>query len=236
MQPKLYGYQHILFLTVFFAVLILSVILVRKNAKSDRAVRAVLRCVGVVHLAATIWSRVSMTLWLNDWMSLLPDSFCSLSSLLMPLCLLLFLKKDSGYLHFIWYFSIFGGLITIFYPDFIGQDASFFFQPTISGLCHHAMLVYSSVMLVATNYFTPTLKKGQCLPLGGACVMTYGIFLLTALGEEDALHIETPLIEGSVFYWYVVAAIALAVSYTIMAVCDAVRAARSRRLAAGALL
>ncbi len=227
-EPKVFGWQHWLFLLFFVVAVTVSIFLLKKYKPSERAIRRILRIAALVHLGLIIFSRIAMTVWLEDWMSLFPDSFCSLSSVLLPIGMLFFLRKDGNYLHFIWYFALIGGVVTIVYPDFLSQDPSFFFPPTISGLLHHAMMAYNAILLVATGYFTPTLKKWYCLPLGGACVMTYGIFLLTALGEEDALHIETPLIEGTPLTWYVVVAIALTFSFLLMLAVDYFRVWRKK--------
>ncbi len=220
MEPEVFGWQHLVFLGISIAILVVSIVLIKKFAKTDKSVKIILKCAALVHLATIVASRVSMAVWLEDWMSLLPDSFCALSSVLLPLGMLFGLKKDSNYFHFIVYLAFIGGVATIAYPSFIDQDPSFFFGPTITGLLHHAMMVYNSALLFVCGYFTPTLKKWKCLPLGGACMMTYGIFLITALNEEDAMHIESPLIDDTPLTWYVVAVIAFAVSYIIMALFD----------------
>ncbi len=222
MEPQVFGWQHLLFLAICVVVLVASIILVLKLKRDEKKLKVFFICVALVHLATIIASRITMAMWGEsfDWLTLIPDSFCSLSSVLLPIGLLFFLKKDSKYLHFIWYMAFVGGLLTILYPAFIDQDKSFFFGPTITGLLHHAMMVYTSVLLVVAGYFTPTLKKWYCFPIGGAFVMTFGIFLITAVGIEDAMHIETPLIEDTPLTWYVVAALTFAFAFALMAICD----------------
>ncbi len=220
MEIKVFGWQHIAFLSVFVVAVVLSIILIKRYAKTDRAIKIILKCSALFHLATIIASRVSMYVWLDDTMALIPDSFCSLTSVLLPIGMLLFLKKDANYFHFVTYFAFVGGLVTLIYPDFIGQDTSFWFGPTITGLLHHAMMLYNTILLFVTHYFTPTLKKWNCLPLGGACVISYGVFLITAIGEADALHLESPLIDGTPLTWYFVALLTMVFAYGVMAIFD----------------
>ena len=150
---------------------------------------------------------------------MIPNSFCGLSSLLLSISVLVG-KKDNWFFHFICYLGFIGGLITLIYPDFLGQNQSFLYPATISGLLHHTIMFYLVLIMIITKYFVPTLKKWYYLPLGLACVMTYGLFLLDAVGHTTAMNITTPLLEGTILTWWFTGIMVVALSVATMAIFD----------------
>ena len=114
----------------------------------------------------------------------------------------------------------FGGLITIFYPDFLGQQfhgeaTSFMYPATISGMLHHALAGYISVFLFVTGHFKPCVKKTYALPIMMCFTLVYGLFLLDALKFENAMYIHKPLIPNTFIAWYVVEPALVGVAYGV---------------------
>jgi hypothetical protein len=47
--------------------------------------------------------------------------------------------------------------------------------------------------------------------------MTYGVFLEDCVGLEEAMYINEPLIEGTIFTWYFVGALMMIITIAILA-------------------
>lgn len=201
MAPQLYGWQHILYLAITITLMTALWITIKKCARSERAVRIAVKLTALVLLAMILWNRWSICYYRDGFAFFLPQSFCGFSSLALALSVLL-LPKDSAVLHCVTYVSILGGTVTMFYPDFIGQNESFLYPMTISGMLHHTVAVFLGVSLIMTGYLVPRLKKWVYLPLGLCVYIAYGMLLITALGYSDAMQLYTPLIEGTVLTWY----------------------------------
>jgi hypothetical protein len=135
-------------------------------------------------------------------LGVIPNTFCGLTSLLFALAAIFF-KRGNITFHYLVYMSIWGCTLTMFYPDFIGQADSIFYPLTISGLLHHSVSLYLSVLMIVTGFFKPTIHKFYIFPIGLAFYMSYGVFLQDCLGLQ-AMYINEPLIEGTIFTWYFV--------------------------------
>ena len=165
MAPQLYGWQHILYLAITITLMTALWITIKKCARSERAVRIAVKLTALALLAMILWNRWSICYYRDGFAYFLPQSFCGFSSLALALSVLL-LPKDSAVLHCVTYVSILGGTVTMFYPDFIGQNESFLYPMTISGMLHHTVAVFLGVSLIMTGYLVPRLKKWVYLPLG----------------------------------------------------------------------
>lgn len=219
MAPEIFGWQHLTYLAVFIILAITSYILILKFVKDEKILNIIIKCVAGALLLAVCWNRICVALKNNDPIYLIPDSICGTSSFILSISVLVS-KRNAGVLHYISYAAFIGGLATIIYPDFIGQDISFFYPATISGLLHHTLMVYLVVLMLLTKWFVPTLKKWAWLPLGLCCVMTYGLFLMSALGFSGAMNITKPLLEGTIFSWWFTGILLIALSTLIMCAFD----------------
>ncbi|MGM9858872.1 MAG: hypothetical protein ACI311_06470 [Bacilli bacterium] len=217
MYPELYGYQHIIYLIIFFGLSISSLILIKKYVKSEKTLSIILKSLGGALLISILLNRFSIFYFKSnphDPKLLLPDSYCGLTSLVLALAVL-FGKKDNYAYHYLWLMGILGGGITVFYPDFIGQNQSFFYLPTISGLLHHSITLYICVYLIIFDFVHITYKKWYCTLIGFAFYMTYAVYLISLIGIDDALHIFTPLLSGTPLYaWFL--SILYAVLYAVI--------------------
>lgn len=86
------------------------------------------------------------------------------------------------------------------------------YPATISGLLHHGIAFYLSVLMVVTGYVKPCLKKFYAFPVGLCFMLCYGIFLIDALKFDHAMYIGKPLVAGTFLTWYVVAPMMIAVT------------------------
>lgn len=222
MYPKIFGWQHLTYLAIFIVLAVVGTYYILKFVKNEKTLTIVIKSIALALLLAVIWNRISICIDKNNWIQLIPNTFCGLSSFLLSISVLVG-KKDCGFFHFICYLGFVGGLVTLIYPDFIGQDQSFLYPATISGLLHHTIMFYLITLMFITHYFVPTLKKWYYLPLGLCCVMTYGLFLLSATSHTSAMNITSPLLEGTILTWWFTGLLLVVLSLVTMFIFDYVK-------------
>lgn len=227
--PKVFGYQHLIYIAVFLVVTAVSVIVVRKKAHDGRFTEAVMRLTGGILVALLIWNRFSIAAFKGNQMLLIPDSFCGLCSLCFGLTALIG-KRDNILLHYFVYLGIYGGAINTVYPDYLGQADSFLFPATISGMLHHSVSLYLGILMLVTGYIRPTVKKFYVFPLGMCVFLAYGLLLMDWLGFEKAMYIHQPLIENSVLTWYFVGLLIMVAQAVFLGTVELVRKRRSAKI------
>lgn len=201
MAPKIYGIEHIVYLVIVISLMVVGLILIKKFINTEKKLSWLIRCLGLGLFIAIMWNRTTINIGRDNFFaSFLPGSFCGATSLFLSIAAMS-LKKNHAVFHWLVYVGLLGGLITIFYPDFIGQADSIFYGMTISGLAHHTVMVFLAIVMIFSGYVKPDIKKWYYLFLGLAIHMCYGLFLITVLGYTDASHIYTPLLEGTPLNW-----------------------------------
>lgn len=213
-MPHAYGWEHIVYLVLFFAAFIGSLVAIKLKVKKEKTLEIIIKSVGGFLLALIIWNRIAIAFHRGTAWGLVPDSFCGVASLCLAVCVLCF-KKDALPFHWVCYIAFYGGLIVTFYPNFLGQNSSFMYPATISGLLHHGVAAYLSVLMVITGYMKPCLKKIYAFPIGLSFMMCWGLFLMDAFGEivpdfEHAMFIRDPLIPNTYLTWYVMFVVLIA--------------------------
>ena len=133
---------------IFLAVSITGLIFAKKYEKSEKAQFWVVKGVGIALLVAIVANRTSIVFKtpVPEYKWFWTDSFCGFSSLVLSLATV-FGKKDNDILQFIWLVALAGGAITTFYPDILGQNPSFMYIPTITGLLHHSISALTVITL-----------------------------------------------------------------------------------------
>ncbi|HEY8365038.1 MAG TPA: hypothetical protein VIK84_05645 [Haloplasmataceae bacterium] len=200
-MPTVFGTEHIIYLAIVIALMVLAIVLVKRFVKTDKQLVIIIKSIAFLLLLAIIWNRISIAIGRDNYDSLWPSSFCGTSSLVLALGTLLF-KKDNPILHCVVYIGFLGGVLTLVYPDFIGQANSIFYPMTISGLLHHTLMVFLIILMFITGYFRPSLKKWKYLPIGLALYMVYGLFLITVVGLSDAMYIYSTILDEVKLNWF----------------------------------
>lgn len=234
MVPKVFGWQHIIYLFIFALIFVASSVYYKKHAKTEKAKNIFLKCLAGALLVSVVTNRFSVVFktQIPEWKWLIPDSFCGMSSLMLSLAVL-FGKKDNNVLHFIWLVALAGGGITTFFPNFLGQNPSFMYLPTISGLLHHTLSVLVVVMLFVSKHLNLTYKKWYCTLFGFTSYLAFGCFLMNVVGFHDAYYIKSPAISNTPFTVWVIAPIYIAV-YSIILLCvELVRRKKSKQQSKG---
>ena len=162
-------------------------------------------------------------------MKLLTDSFCSTSSYVLSLAILLG-KRNNNVLHFIWLIALLGGAIVTFYSDFIGQNPSFLYPPTILGIMHHTWAAIVVVLMLMFGYLELTYKKWYCILFGFTCYLAYGSFLMCVLDYGNPFYMTGPAIDGTPFTVWVIAPIYIGLHSLILLVLEICRCRWKKRM------
>ncbi|MBQ4558057.1 MAG: hypothetical protein IJA61_01620 [Clostridia bacterium] len=212
MGPKIWGWQHIVYMVVVLTLVIIGLVFAKKFAKTEKSQRVIIKSLGVALLIAIVCNRISIVFKTNppEWSWLFPDSFCGMSSLVLALAVLIG-KKNNDVLHFVWLIAFAGGIITFFYPEFLGQNVSFFYIPTITGLLHHTLSWIVITTLIMFDYLHITYKKWYCTLWGFTSYLSAGAFIISVLGHGDAFSIFNPILEGTPLTFWVATPIYLSV-------------------------
>ena len=198
MNPQLFGMEHLLYIAI--STLLGGGLLLagKRLLKSERAQIYFLKSLAVALLIAIVTNRLSQVFRYDTvrWYCLIPDSICGMTSLVLSLGVL-FGKKDNPVLHFAWLPGLFGGISTVIYATFVGQGASFFYLPTISGMLHHSLAAMVVVAIFLFKQLNVTYKKWYCSLFGFTSYLTVGAFLMHTFDMSDAFHIAEPLLSGT---------------------------------------
>ena len=216
MPAELYGIEHFTYIGITTALATVALIFAKKFAKTPKSQSIVLKSLAIALFIAILANRLSQVFRYEttDWVAIIPDSYCGLTSLVLSLAVL-FGKKDNNVYHFIWILALFGGISTVVYPSFINQGPTIFYLPTISGLAHHSLSATLAVAILLFRQINITYKKWYCTLFGFTCYLSLGAFLIGALGLSDAFHIYTPLISNTPLTTWGMAPI-YAVCYTLL--------------------
>jgi hypothetical protein len=201
MAPQLYGWQHLTYLAIFLVVLIATILVVHFYIKTDKQKLIFIKCLAGLLLIWIIINRVSVAIRFSDVWMFIPNSYCGMTSLVLSILVLVGKPNMKAY-HFLWYMALFGGVATMFYPDFLSQDISFFYLPTISGLIHHSILLTLSIVMLQTKWFRPELKCWKYFPIGLSAYTLFGLFTMSIFGWGSAMEINSSLIDGTPLNWW----------------------------------
>lgn len=226
---KIYGIEHFIYVLVVLLISIPSLILLKKYMKTESQKNRTIKIVALILLISIVSNRVTICLNQDDlkWYHFLPNQYCGLSSFVLSLSVLLG-KKNNNFLHFVWFLALLGGVVTLIYPDFLPQDPSFFYGPTITGLLHHTIAVYMVIVLFMFNYITIIYKKWYCTILGFTCYFSYGAFLITNHYYSDSFHMLTPILSGTNLTAWVMAPIYLVVYSIILFIVEIIRRGKAK--------
>ena len=214
-NPKVYGYEHLLYLLVFIIVGALMIILSKKYLKDEKKQMIYLRIIAFIILIIEILNRIGVAS-VNGWQYFLPYTFCGFSSLVISLAVL-FGKPNMRLYQCFWYMALGGGIATMAYPDFIGQAPSIFYMNTITGLLHHSFDIILCIELLIFGWFKPSLKNWFYFPMIFTSYIVLGAFEISMLGINSAMSINVPVIGDGIlncwFIWIVASLLVFIISF-----------------------
>ncbi len=227
MSPQLFGIEHILYIIISTALCGGALILAKRYAKTEKMQNVFLKLLAALLLIAILTNRLSQVFRYDTvrWYLIIPDSFCGMTSLVLSLGVL-FGKRDNAVLHFTWLLGLFGGISTVIYATFVGQGASIFYLPTISGLLHHSFSAALVIALLMFKQIDITYKKWYCTIFGFTAYLTVGAFLMHTFNLSDAFHIAEPLLSGTNLTAWVMAPMYLGAYAIILLVVEIIKRKR----------
>ena len=201
-NPKVFGYEHLLYLLVFIIVGALMIILSKKYLKDDKSQKIYLKIIALIILIIEILNRIGVAS-VNGWQYFFPYTFCGFSSLVISLAVLIG-KPNMKLFQCFWYMAFAGGIATMIYPDFIGQAESIFYMNTITGLLHHSFDIILCIGLFMFGWFKPSLKNWYYFPMIFTSYIVLGSFEISVVGINDAMSINKPIIgDGILNCWFI---------------------------------
>ena len=224
MDLRVFGLVHWIYLLITIPASVLGLFFAKKYAKSEKSQKIILKSIAGMLFVWIVINRLSQVFRYGQvrWEQIIPDSFCGMTSLVLSLAVLLG-KKDNVVLHFTWFLSLVGAVITILYPTFLGQGPTVFYLPTISGLLHHSLALVMVAALLLFNQIHITYKKWYCSLFGFTAYFTVGAFQMSVFGFADAFHIVEPMLEGTPLTAWVVAPIYVAGYSLVLLIIELVR-------------
>lgn len=229
MVPQRYGWQHLIYIFFIVTATIVGLWVVKKYTKSEKAKAIVVRVLSALLLLAVFVNRLSVVYKTNppEWNWILPDSLCGLNSFVLALAGLCG-KKDNSVLHFAWLAGLCGGVIVTIYPDFIGQNPSFMYLPTISGLLHHSLSAVVAIALFVFGHIHISYRKWYCPFWGFVCYLAAGAFFITVMGYGDAYHMVNPVLDNTPFTIWLIAPIFIILYLSIIFTVEMIRKKKKR--------
>ena len=230
---KIFGWQHFVYLAIFITLTTIGLICAKKFAKTEKSQHLVIKFMGIALFLSILASRISITFCSSTpkWHHMLPNQFCGMSSLVLSLAVI-FGKKNNNVYHFVWFIALLGGVLTMIYPDFLPQNPSFFYPPTITGMLHHSLSIVMVITLLIFNQIEISYKKWYCTIFGFTSYFTFGAFLIGSLGYGDAFHIRTPILSGTPLTAWVMAPIYIVVYGSIVLIIEILRKRKNKTLKA----
>ena len=230
MNPQVFGKEHLIYIAVSLIIGICVCTIAARYVKGERARTIFIKCAAAVLFLTIFANRLALVFEYEQirWTKLLTDSFCSTSSYVLSLSIL-FGKKNNVVLHFIWLIALVGGSIVTFYSDFIGQNPSFLYPPTILGMAHHTISAIVVILMFILGYLDITYKKWYCTLFGFACYFAYGAFLHFVLDYSNPFYMNEPALSGTPFTAWVIAPIYTALYAAIVITVELIRRYRIKK-------
>lgn len=230
MNPQVFGKEHLIYIVVSIILTFIVCFLSKRYAKTDKQKTLVIKIAASVLFLIIFTNRLALVFEYDktNWMKLITDSVCSTSSYVLSISLLVG-KKNNKVLHFIWLVALGGGVITTFYPNFIGQNPSFMYPPTILGMMHHTCSAIVVILMFLLGYLELTYKKWYCTLIGFISYLVYGTFLIFVLNYDNPFYMTAPALDGTIFTIWVIIPIYAVIYALIMLVVELVRFKKKKK-------
>lgn len=231
MNPQVFGKEHLIYIAVSLLIAASAIILNKMYAKTERVKDIAVKSAAAILFLIIFTNRIALVFEYGEpnWLELITDSFCSTSSYVLSIALLVG-KKNNNVLHFIWMIALAGGVITTFYPNFIDQHPSFMYPPTILGMMHHTWSAIVVVLMFMNGYLNLTYKKWYCTLFGFTSYLSLGAFLMCVLDYSNPFFMTEPALDGTVFTVWVIAPIYIAVYALVLLTVELVRRKKAKEV------
>lgn len=202
-MSKVFGWQHLVYLAIVIVITIVGLILAKKYIKDKKWQMIFIKILAGLTLACNLGCRIAVIFHTGGVKYGFPYTICALTSFALPLAVL-FGKENSNLYQGLWYLGMVGGLGTVIYPDFLGQNDSFFYPATFLSLLHHTFIMILCFAMVMFNWFRPSLKKCYYFPMIFSGYITIGAFVQHVLEIDGSMLITKPLLKGTpINCWFI---------------------------------
>ncbi len=224
MNPQVFGKEHLIYVIISVLVAFTVCFLTKRYAKTEHAKNFVIKAAAAILFIIIFTNRLALVFEHDtpNWKKLITDSFCSTSSYVLSITLLIG-KKNNNVLHFIWLVALAGGAITTFYPNFIDQHPSFMYPPTILGMMHHTWSAIVVILMFLLGHLDITYKKWYCTPIGLTAYLSFGAFLMCVMDYGNPFYMTGPALDGTPLTVWVIAPIYITAYALILAVTELVK-------------
>ena len=208
MGAKLYGTEHLIYIGLSLIIAFLIFFLSKKFLKDEKQQTLLIKIVAIILFITILTNRIVLVFEYDkpDWTKFLTDTFCSTSSYVLSLSILLG-KKDNIVLHFAWLISLVGGSIVTIYVDFIEQNPSFLYPSTILGVLHHTISAILVILILIFKYIHITYKKSYVVLIGFSGYLLHGLFMRYVFNYVNPFFMYEPAIPNTPLTVWVIAPI-----------------------------
>lgn len=230
MNPQLYGTEHLIYIATSLIIAFLTIFLSKKFLKEEKQQTILIKIMALILFLTIFFNRIALVFEYETptWSKLLTDSFCSTSSYVLSLSLL-FGKKNNIVLHFVWLISLVGGVVVTFYSDFIGQNPSFLYPPTILGMIHHTLSALVVIVILMFKYVHITYKKSYVVLFGFAGYFLLGLFMKHVFNYGNPFYMYGPAVSNTPLTVWVLAPIYIVGYSIIIFVIEIIRKYKSKK-------
>jgi len=218
-----FGPEHLSFLFISLFILIAFEVVNAIWIKSIKVKKIEMYVLASLVLIFQVLNRIGIIWDRNwDWWQILPGTICSITSLVLGISCL-FYKKENPLFQSIPLLSIIGGLLNDIYPNYLQQNSSFFYLPTITGMIHHTLAIILSISLFAFGFVKLDKRKWYMLPVTFTVIFFYSLLVVELTPLEDCANITKPMLSNSIFYGPVVALISFPVYALLLLVNELIK-------------
>ena len=205
-----FSIAHIIYLIINIIWFIVGIILIKKKVKNEKTLELIIRISGAALLFCVISMRIADVILdikadpeTNKWYHVFPYSYCAFSNITLGFAAL-FYKKDNIVFHFAVYMSLYGGVLSTIYPEYLSHD-HFFTYVGMTSLLHHSISIWICLIILTNKLFTPEYKKILAYIIGFGIMLLIGVFELFVLKYPSAMNLDKPLSDdiGPITSWYV---------------------------------
>ena len=223
MNPQVFGPEHLIYIAVSLVIGFLVCFFAFRYAKTEKLRTVVIKSAAAILFVIIFANRLTLVFeYETNWLDLIPDTFCSASSYILSITLLVG-KRNNNVLHFIWLIALAGGVLTTFYPHFLDPNPSFMYPPTFLGMLHHTWSAIVVVLMFMFGWFELTYKKWYCTVVGFTCYLTFGAFLMCVLDISNPFYMTEPILNGTPLTVWVIAPIYMSAYAVILLVNELVK-------------
>ncbi len=209
----MYDTGSLIYTAVSFVVTALFCVLFRKAGERSRLniLRVIALLTLITHMIKPLYNFFADPGYLpgNDWSTMWPYYFCNFMMWMLPIAFC-GPKVLKPLYPFVLWGSLWGGLITIAYPDFYNASNGIFSLGNFKSYLSHSLMILAFCYAVASGEYKPRVRDVAVFFAGLVGAMLWGFFsnwLFAVTGKSDSLnsmYLRASAIGGTPFNGYLI--------------------------------